>query len=153
MLEAEARAKVNLERVRAEFDARMAACERQHQVELERLRMVGFLSLSPFCNLRLSVYSLVLQPKPTHNQAVDCCSPSCPVSPSDYPILSALFSSELFTELISIIGVEGLLPSLEAHAGPFLQKVALTLVKRIAEAFTKSVLAVIKEYNVSSSPS
>ncbi|KAM7537604.1 hypothetical protein Aperf_G00000071414 [Anoplocephala perfoliata] len=126
MLEAEARAKVNLDRFRAEFDAHKALSERQHQSELERLRM----------------------PKHTRDQAVDCCSPNCSVSPSDYPLLTTLFSNDLFNELISIFGVESLLPSLEAFTGPFLRKVARTLVKRVADAFTKSLLAVINEHDI-----
>ncbi|VDN99214.1 unnamed protein product [Rodentolepis nana] len=132
LLESEARTKVHLERVRsecqAEFDSRMAACIRQHQTELDRLK----------------------SPKVTQDRAVECtpCESKILISPHEFPLLSVLFSNELFNDLVSIGGVECLLPSIEKYTGSLLRKTALALMKRFTVVLANSLLAVIMEYGL-----
>ncbi|VDK36778.1 unnamed protein product [Taenia asiatica] len=130
--DAETRSALEADRVRSscqmEFEARMEACLREHQAELERLR----------------------QPKPTRDQAVGCTyvEPTHSLSAHSCPLLATLFSDSLFTHLASIPDAANLLPLIEANLGPLLRNVAQALVRQVSDITSKSLLGAICEFDV-----
>ncbi|KAL5110564.1 hypothetical protein TcWFU_006738 [Taenia crassiceps] len=130
--DADARSALEADRVRSscqvEFEARMEACLREHQAELERLR----------------------QPKSTCDQAVDCTcvTPTYPLSAQSCPLLVTLISDSLFSHLASIPDVANLLPLIEAKLGPLLRNVGQALVQQVSNATTRSLLEAISEFDV-----
>ncbi|KAL5962397.1 hypothetical protein TSMEX_009851 [Taenia solium] len=130
--DAETRSALEVDRVRSscqmEFEARMEACLREHQAELERLR----------------------QPKPTRDQAVGCTyvEPTHSLSARSCPLLATLFSDSLFAHLASIPDAANLLPLIEANLGPLLRNVAQALVQQVSDVTTKSLLGAICEFDV-----
>ncbi|EUB64343.1 Centrosomal protein [Echinococcus granulosus] len=130
--DAEVRTALEANRVRSscqvEFETRMAACQREHQAELERLR----------------------RPKSTCDRAVSCTyvTPTHALSAHGCPLLTTLIPDDLFAQLASIPEVANLLPLIEGNLGPLLRNVTQALVQQVSDATTKSLLEAISEFDV-----
>uniref|UniRef100_A0A5K3ENZ0 DUF5741 domain-containing protein n=1 Tax=Mesocestoides corti TaxID=53468 RepID=A0A5K3ENZ0_MESCO len=129
----EKRAALEASRIRtfcqAEFESRLATYAREHQAELDRLR----------------------RSKCMRDQAVSCTQPAIVTvvaTHDSHPLIASLLSDDLFTRLVSALNNSHLLDLIEDSLTCVLQKVARTLVQRVSDVASKSLLAALSEFGV-----